>query len=35
MDFELSREQEMIKEMTRAFAEKEIKPIAIELGLAS
>ena len=31
MDFELSQEQEMIKEMTREFAEKEIKPIAIEL----
>ena len=31
MDFELSQEQEMIKEMAREFAEKEIKPIAIEL----
>jgi len=31
MNFELSKEQQMIKEMVREFAEKEIKPIAIEL----
>ncbi|MDQ0220469.1 acyl-CoA dehydrogenase [Peribacillus cavernae] len=31
MDFELSKEQQMIKEMVREFADKEIKPIAIEL----
>ncbi|MGM0890011.1 MAG: acyl-CoA dehydrogenase [Bacillota bacterium] len=31
MDFSLTKEQQMIKEMVREFAEKEIKPIAIEL----
>lgn len=31
MDFELSKEQQMIKKMVKEFAEKEIKPIAIEL----
>ncbi|WP_409305670.1 acyl-CoA dehydrogenase [Peribacillus sp. SCS-155] len=31
MDFELTKEQKMIKEMVSEFAEKEIKPIAIEL----
>jgi alkylation response protein AidB-like acyl-CoA dehydrogenase len=31
MNFELSKEQQMIKEMVRDFAEKEIKPIAIDL----
>ncbi|RFU60575.1 acyl-CoA dehydrogenase family protein [Peribacillus glennii] len=31
MNFELSKEQQMIKEMVSEFAEKEIKPIAIQL----
>ncbi|MEH6942823.1 acyl-CoA dehydrogenase family protein [Bacillus sp. JJ722] len=31
MDFSLTKEQKMIKEMVSDFAEKEIKPIAIEL----
>ncbi|WP_419884006.1 acyl-CoA dehydrogenase [Peribacillus sp. B-H-3] len=31
MNFELTKEQQMIKEMVRDFAEKEIKPKAIEL----
>lgn len=31
MDFTLSKEQNMIKEMVRDFAQKEIKPLAIEL----
>lgn len=31
MNFELTKEHQMIKEMTQGFAEKEIKPIAIEL----
>jgi alkylation response protein AidB-like acyl-CoA dehydrogenase len=31
MNFELTKEQKMIKDMVREFAEKEIKPIAIEL----
>ncbi|MFB7639999.1 acyl-CoA dehydrogenase [Peribacillus butanolivorans] len=31
MDFSLTKEQQMIKDMVRDFAEKEIKPIAIEL----
>ncbi|MFF2858138.1 acyl-CoA dehydrogenase family protein, partial [Peribacillus sp. NPDC058002] len=31
MDFSLTKEQQMIKEMVKEFAEKEIKPIAIEL----
>lgn len=31
MEFSLSKEQSMIKEMVRDFAQKEIKPIAIEL----
>lgn len=35
MNFELTKEQLMIKEMTRGFAEKEIKPIAIELDRES
>lgn len=35
MDFQLTKEQQMIKEMTSAFAEKEIKPIAIELDIHS
>lgn len=35
MDFELSKEQLMIKEMARGFAEKEIKPRAIELDRES
>ncbi|WP_110929558.1 acyl-CoA dehydrogenase family protein [Bacillus massiliglaciei] len=35
MDFELSKEQKMIKDMVREFAEKEIKPIAIELDAES
>ena len=30
MDFELTKEQEMIKNSVREFAEKELKPIAIE-----
>ncbi|MEP9409340.1 acyl-CoA dehydrogenase [Peribacillus frigoritolerans] len=35
MDFSLTKEQQMIKEMVREFAEKEIKPIAIELDAKS
>ncbi|PLT32473.1 acyl-CoA dehydrogenase family protein [Bacillus sp. V5-8f] len=35
MNFELSKEQQMIKEMVSEFAEKEIKPIAIELDAES
>ncbi|MGE6377094.1 acyl-CoA dehydrogenase [Peribacillus muralis] len=35
MDFTLTKEQQMIKEMVREFAEKEIKPIAIELDAKS
>ncbi|MDP1421390.1 acyl-CoA dehydrogenase [Peribacillus simplex] len=35
MDFSLTKEQQMIKEMVRDFAEKEIKPIAIELDAKS
>jgi len=31
MDFDLSKEQQMVRAMVRAFAEKEIKPIAQEL----
>ncbi|RFU68677.1 acyl-CoA dehydrogenase [Bacillus sp. V59.32b] len=31
MEFTLSKEQQMVKEMVRELAEKEIKPIAIEL----
>lgn len=31
MDFALTKEQVMIKEMVRDFAEKEVKPLAIEL----
>ncbi|WP_409293126.1 acyl-CoA dehydrogenase [Peribacillus sp. SCS-37] len=31
MEFSLSKEQQMIKEMVRDFAEREIKPIAFEL----
>ncbi|CAH0347424.1 acyl-CoA dehydrogenase [Bacillus sp. CECT 9360] len=31
MEFALSKEQQMVKEMVRELAEKEIKPIAIEL----
>ncbi|MFS0782112.1 acyl-CoA dehydrogenase [Bacillus sp. 1P06AnD] len=31
MDFSLSKEQKMIQEMVRDFAQKEIKPLAIEL----
>lgn len=35
MDFSLTKEQQMIKEMVKEFAEKEIKPIAIELDAKS
>ncbi|MBK5458582.1 MULTISPECIES: acyl-CoA dehydrogenase [unclassified Peribacillus] len=35
MDFSLTKEQQMIKDMVRDFAEKEIKPIAIELDAKS
>ncbi|WP_057914800.1 acyl-CoA dehydrogenase family protein [Peribacillus muralis] len=35
MDFSLTKEQQMIKEMVREFAQKEIKPIAIELDAKS
>src|SRR2546425_7208922 len=28
MDFELAEEQRMVREMARAFAEKEVKPVA-------
>ncbi len=35
MGFHLQKEQQMIKEMVREFAEKEIKPIAIELDAKS
>ncbi|MFK9120623.1 acyl-CoA dehydrogenase [Peribacillus castrilensis] len=35
MDFSLTKEQQMIKEMVREFAEKEIRPIAIELDAKS
>ncbi|PEZ80631.1 acyl-CoA dehydrogenase family protein [Bacillus sp. AFS017274] len=35
MDFSLTKEQQMIKEMVKEFAEKEIKPIAIELDVKS
>ena len=35
MDFELSKEQLMIREMARGFAEKEIKPRAVELDRES
>ncbi|MFJ9385630.1 acyl-CoA dehydrogenase [Peribacillus sp. NPDC101481] len=35
MDFSLTKEQQMIKEMVREFAENEIKPIAIELDAKS
>ena len=31
MDFSLSKEHKMIKEMVSDFAEKEIKPVAVEL----
>lgn len=34
MDFDLTREQEMIRREVRAFAEKEIAPIAVELDEA-
>lgn len=35
MNFELSTEQKMVRNMAREFAEKEIKPIAIELDRES
>ncbi|MFE4813394.1 acyl-CoA dehydrogenase family protein [Peribacillus simplex] len=35
MDFSLTKEQQMIKEMVKEFADKEIKPIAIELDAKS
>ncbi|WP_042348478.1 acyl-CoA dehydrogenase family protein [Bacillus massiliigorillae] len=35
MDFSLTKEQKMIKEMVSDFAEKEIKPLAIELDRES
>lgn len=31
MDFELTEEQRMVQEMTRAFAEKEVKPVASQM----
>jgi len=31
MDFQLTREQEMVRKVTREFAEKEVKPIAAEI----
>jgi alkylation response protein AidB-like acyl-CoA dehydrogenase len=31
MDFELTEEQRMVQEMTRAFAEKELAPVASRL----
>ena len=30
MDFRLSEEQEMIRDMVRDFAENEVKPVAME-----
>ena len=33
MTFQLSREQEMMRKMVRAFAEKEIAPLAEELDI--
>jgi len=33
MDFNLTKEQEMIRNLVQDFAEKEIKPIADEIAL--
>ena len=35
MEFELTEEQQMIRRMVHEFAEKEIRPIAREIGRAS
>jgi alkylation response protein AidB-like acyl-CoA dehydrogenase len=31
MDFELAEEQQMVRETTRAFVEREVKPVASRL----